>query len=87
MDGFRENCSLNLKVTVAVTNTLKKKEKKNTAQLDYFINHTSIQKSIRRNRIIEELCNYTLSSIMRLLNCSLRNKTISIYFCFIVIEQ
>lgn len=84
MDGFKENHSLNLKVTV--TNTLKKK-KTHTAQLDYFINYISIQKSIRRNRIVEELCNYTLGSIMRLLNCSLRNKTISISFCFIVIEQ
>lgn len=53
MDGFRENHSLNLKVTV--TNTLKKKN--HTAQLDYFINHTSIQKSIRRNKTVEELCN------------------------------
>ena len=86
MNGFRENCSLNLKVTVAVTNTLKK-QKQNTAQLDYFKNYTSIQKSIRRNRIIEELCNYTLSSIMRLLNCSLKNKTVSIYFCLVVIQQ
>ena len=37
MDGFRENCSLNLKVTVAFTNTLKKKEKKkhSSARLFY----------------------------------------------------
>lgn len=55
MDGFKVNHSLNLKVTV--TNTLKKNTHTHTAQLDYFINYISIQKSIRRNRIVEELCN------------------------------